>query len=117
LRLEYFSVFVLSFVLVSVSLPGNMPLMSNGLPSKPSGSNNQIPDQELHASVDVHDDFAAEEDCISLPPDESASLGGVSSRVVLSSEQTKVLQMVQQGRNVFFTGSAGSLPLLWFKPQ
>lgn len=29
------------------------------------------------------------------------------SQIVLSSEQAKVLQMVQQGQNVFFTGSAG----------
>lgn len=41
--------------------------------------------------------------------DISQSSSDCVSKIVLSFEQAKVLQMVQQGQNVFFTGSAGSL--------
>jgi hypothetical protein len=42
-----------------------------------------------------------------LRNEEPKSNASVNGPVVLSPEQKKVLQMVNEGRNVFFTGSAG----------
>jgi ATP-dependent DNA helicase PIF1 len=50
------------------------------------------------------------EGSVSMISDEEtgSSTSNCVSPVVLSPEQTKVLQMVQRGRSVFFTGSAGT---------
>lgn len=75
--------------------------------------NHPIPKPAPRASEDVHahDDLIAKEGHNSIPLDIPDISNEVPHQVVLSPEQTKVLQMVRRGRNVFFTGSAGSLSL------
>ena len=83
------------------------------------GPTNQIPKvpkRALRASIadaPVHhdDDILADEDYIPISSDASPAVHDGSRQVVLSPEQNKVLQMVRQRQNVFFTGSAGSFPL------
>ena len=36
----------------------------------------------------------------------------ISAKIVLSSEQQEILRLVTEGKNIFFTGSAGTLPLV-----
>lgn len=75
-----------------------------------NGSNNQISTKALSnpSGVPVHDRFLAQKGHPLTPRDvDAVSRNDTSQRLSLSPEQTKVLQMVQQGRNVFFTGSAG----------
>ena len=79
-----------------------------------NGPSNQISTKALSnpSGVPVPDHFLVQKGYPSTPPDVDAdfvSRNDTSQRLILSPEQTKVLQMVQQGRNVFFTGSAGML--------
>jgi hypothetical protein len=117
-----FTVLILYSDLVSIGSSRDI-LLSEHLRS--DGPSNQMSTQTLYPSVGVpvmrevehqavliHDDFPTRKEYPSIPPDTSASLGSLDNlphQVILSPEQSKVLQMVQQGKNVFFTGSAGML--------
>lgn len=81
---------------------------------QPSGSDGGPIGEARNACVNgpLQADALASQATIEKPPDlctPNEEFTGLDSQqaVVLSPEQKKVLQMVKEGRNVFFTGSAG----------
>ena len=67
------------------------------------------PTNQATRMLNTSSDTPVREDILTKELPDGPSSSGSSQRVALSPEQIKILQMVREGRNVFFTGSAGLL--------